>query len=241
MNEPKKRYITKTEFATFMGVNKSQVTKAVQSGRINETPSGRIDWKRAQEDWENNRSDNLSGTGRANNSKPKRKSLYMEGIPSIPSIKTMGDMGDMEDIDDDHEKTAPVDPEDIGKPPKRNTRAYEDYREKKAKAEWAEMRVRKQKGELLERNDVIAVYGATLNGLKTGILSLPQRTTMKIMGNLKEWLATNGVHIDANKFVFLEKQVEQTVIGEAHFVLTDILHKIENPAQEADQIAEKSR
>ena len=239
MTEPKRRYITKTEFATLMGVNKSQVTKAVQSGRISETASGRIDWKKAKDDWEDNRSDSLSGTGRANNS--KGKPLFMESIPSIPSIKTMGNMGDMEDIDDEYEKTAPVDPEDIGKPPKRNTRAYEDYREKKAKAEWAEMRVRKQKGELLERNDVIAVYGATLNGLKTGVLSLPQRTTMKIMGNIKEWLALNGVQIDANKFVFLEKQVEQTVIGEAHFVLTDILHKMENVTQEADAIAEKNR
>ena len=61
------------------------------------------------------------------------------------------------------------------------------------------------------------------------------------MGNIKEWLALNGVQIDANKFVFLEKQVEQTVIGEAHFVLTDILHKMENVTQEADTIAEKSR
>lgn len=239
MTEPKKRYITKTEFATFMGVNKSQVTRAVKSGRISETPSGRIDWKKAREDWEDNRSDNLSGTGRANNS--KGKSLHMDGIPSIPPIQVMDDMGKMDELDDEREASSPTDPEDIGKPPKRNTRAYEDYREKKAKAEWAEMRVRKQKGELLERNDVIAVYGATLNGIKTGILSLPQRTTMKIMGSIKEWLSINGVQIDANKFVFLEKQVEQTVIGEAHFVLTDILHKMENVTQEADKIAEKSR
>lgn len=240
MNEPKKKYITKTEFAALMGVNKSQVSRAVAKGRINETPSGRIDWKKAQEDWENNRSDNLSGTGRANNVKPRGKNLYMEGIPHIPPVKPMDDIGEMDDIAEG-EELKDVDPDDIGKPPKRGTRAWEDYREKKAKAEWAEMRVRKQKGELLERNDVIAVYGATLNGLKTGVLSLPQRTTMKIMGNIKEWLATNGVQIDANKFVFLEKQVEQTVIGEAHFVLTDILHKIENPTQEADTIAEKNR
>lgn len=239
-DEPKRRYITKAEFAALMGVNRSQVTRAVQSGRISETASGRIDWKQAREDWENNRSDNLSGTGRANNAKPKGKNLYMEGIPHIPPVKPMDEMGEMDDISEGEEQK-PVDPDDIGKPPKRGTRAWEDYREKRAKAEWAEMRVRKQKGELLERNDVIAVYGATLNGLKTGVLSLPQRTTMKIMGNIKEWLATNGVQIDANKFVFLEKQVEQTVIGEAHFVLTDILHKMENLTQEADTIAEKNR
>lgn len=240
MNEPKKKYITQTEFATLMGVNKSQVSRAVKNGRINVTPSGRIDWKQAKEAWEDNRTDNLSGTGRANNAKPKGKNLYMEGLPKIPPVKPMEDMGEMDDLSDG-EEAKPVDPDDIGKPPKRGTRAWEDYREKKAKAEWAEMRVRKQKGELLERNDVIAVYGATLNGLKTGVLSLPQRTTMKIMGNLKEWLALNGVQIDANKFIFLEKQVEQTVTGEAHFVLTDILHKIENPEQEADRIAEKNR
>ena len=240
MTEPKKRYITQTEFATLMGVNKSQVSRAVKNGRINVTPSGRIDWKQAKEAWEDNRTDNLSGTGRANNAKPKGKNLYMDGIPKIPVVKPMEDMGEMDDLSDG-EEAKPVDPDDIGKPPKRGTRAWEDYREKKAKAEWAEMRVRKQKGELLERNDVIAVYGATLNGLKTGVLSLPQRTTMKIMGNLKEWLAVNGVQVDANKFVFLEKQVEQTVTGEAHFVLTDILHKIENPEQEADRIAEKNR
>lgn len=238
-DEPKRRYITKTEFATFMGVNKSQVTRAVKSGRISETPSGRIDWKKAKDDWENNRSDTLSGTGRANNS--KGKPLFTESIPSIPSIKTMGDMGNMEDIDDDHEKTAPVDPEDIGKPPKRNTRAYEDYREKKAKAEWAEMRVRKEKGELLERTDVLSVYGATLNGLKTGVMSLPQRTTMKVMGVIKEWMATQNIAVDANKTIFLEKSVQDAITGEAHFVLTDILHKIENVTQEADTIAEKRR
>lgn len=240
MNEPKKKYITKTEFAALMGVNKSQVSRAVAKGRINVTPSGRIDWKKAKDDWEDNRSDNLSGTGRANNAKPKGRNLSMDGIPKIPPVKPMDDIGEMDDIAEG-EELKNVDPEDIGKPPKRGTRAWEDYREKKAKAEWAEMRVRKQKGELLERNDVIAVYGATLNGLKTGVLSLPQRTTMKIMGNIKEWLALNGVQIDANKFVFLEKQVEQTVIGEAHYVLTDILHKTENVTQEADTIAEKNR
>jgi len=240
MNEPKKKYITKTEFAALMGVNKSQVSRAVAKGRINVTPSGRIDWKKAKDDWEDNRSDNLSGTGRANNAKPKGRNLSMDGIPKIPPVKPMDDIGEMDDIEEG-EELKNVDPEDIGKPPKRGTRAWEDYREKKAKAEWAEMRVRKQKGELLERNDVIAVYGATLNGLKTGVLSLPQRTTMKIMGNIKEWLALNGVQIDANKFVFLEKQVEQTVIGEAHYVLTDILHKTENVTQEADTIAEKNR
>lgn len=241
MTEPKKRYITKAEFAAFMGVNKSQVTRAVKSGRVSETPSGRIDWKRAREDWENNRSDNLSGTGRANNAKPKGKNLYMEGLPTIPPIKTMEDMGDMEELDDASPAAKPADPDEIGKPPKRNTRAWEDYRERKAKADWAEMRVRKQKGELLERNDVIAVYGATLNGIKTGILSLPQRTTMKIMGSLKEWLSINGVQVDSSKFVFLEKQVEQLVTAESHYILTDILHKIENISQEADKIAEKSR
>jgi hypothetical protein len=163
---------------------------------------------------ENNRSDHLAGTGRANNAKPKGKNLYMEGLPTIPPIKTMEDMGDMEDIDDDHEKTAPVDPEDIGKPPKRNTRAWEDYRERKAKADWAEMRVRKEKGELLERTDVLAVYGATLNGLKTGVLSLPQRTTMKIMGIVKEWMATQNIAVDANRLIFLEKSVQDAVAAE---------------------------
>jgi hypothetical protein len=240
-DKPKRRYITKAEFAALMGVNRSQVTRAVKSGRINETKSGKIDWKQASEDWENNRSDHLAGTGRANNAKPKGKNLYMEGLPTIPPIKTMEDMGDMEDIDDDHEKTAPVDPDDIGKPPKRNTRAWEDYRERKAKADWAEMRVRKEKGELLERTDVLAVYGATLNGLKTGVLSLPQRTTMKIMGIVKEWMATQNIAVDANRLIFLEKSVQDAVAAESHFVLTDILHKIENVTQEADTIAEKRR
>lgn len=239
-DEPKKKYISKAEFAAYLGVNRSQVTKAVQSGRIRETPSGRIDWRVAQEDWEDNRSDSLSGSGRANNAKPRGvKGLQMEGVPAIPKIKGMEQMEEIDD--DDGPPPEVISPDDIGKPPKRNTRAYEEYREKKAKAEWAEIRVRKQKGELLERSDVIAVYGATLNGLKTGILSLPQRTTMKLMGNIKEWLASNGLQVDVNKFVFLEKTVEQTVTSESHFVLTDIIHKIANVTQEADNLAEKAR
>jgi hypothetical protein len=238
-DEPKRRYITKIEFASYMGVNRSQVTRAVKSGRIRETKSGKIDWKQASEDWENNRSDHLSGTGRANNRKKRTPGPPLPGVPNVPRPDDIDDFGDMDDIDADAPKTA--DPDDIGKPPKRNTRAYEEYREKKAKAEWAEMKVRKEKGELLERTDVLAVYGATLNGLKTGVMSLPQRTTMKVMGVVKEWMATHGIAVDANKLIFLEKSVQDAITGEAHFVLTDILHKIENVTQEADTIAEKRR
>lgn len=239
MSDPKRRYITKSEFAAYMGVNRSQVTRAVKSGRIKETKSGKIDWKQAREDWENNRTDNLSGSGRANNR--KRYGPPIEAVPSVPRIQKIDDVDNMDDMENDPNAPTTSNPEDIGKPPKKNTRAYAEYRERLAKAEWAEIKVRKEKGELLERNDVIAVYGATLNGLKTGILSLPQRTTMKLMGSIKEWLAINGVHVDVNKFVFLEKQIEQMVTGECHFVLTDIIHKMENLEQEADQIAEKRR
>lgn len=238
-DEPKRRYITKAEFAALMGVNRSQVTRAVQSGRISETASGRIDWKQAREDWENNRSDHLAGTGMANNRKKRAAGPPLPGVPNVPRPDDLDDFGDMDDIDSDAPKTA--EPEDIGKPPKRNTRAYEEYREKKAKADWAEMKVRKEKGELLERTDVLAVYGATLNGLKTGVLSLPQRTTMKIMGVVKEWMATQNIAVDANRLIFLEKSVQDAVAAESHFVLTDILHKIENVTQEADTIAEKRR
>ena len=238
-DKPKRRYITKAEFAALMGVNRSQVTRAVKSGRINETKSGKIDWKQASDDWENNRSDHLAGTGRANNRKKRAPGPPLPGVPNVPRPDDLDDFGDMDDIDSDAPKTA--EPEDIGKPPKRNTRAYEEYREKKAKAEWAEMKVRKEKGELLERTDVLAVYGATLNGIKTGVLSLPQRTTMKIMGVVKEWMATQNIAVDANRLIFLEKSVQDAVAAESHFVLTDILHKIENVTQEADTIAEKRR
>ena len=91
------------------------------------------------------------------------------------------------------------------------------------------------------RSDVIAVYGATLNGLKTGILSLPQRLTMLNMGVFRKWLASHGVTIDANKFVFLEKEIEQSITSESHFVLNDIKNRIDNKEMEANQIGEKKR
>ncbi|NCB01601.1 MAG: hypothetical protein EOM67_05475 [Spirochaetia bacterium] len=231
---PKKKYISKVELAEYLGVNRSQVTRAVKSGRIRETASGRIDWRQAAEDWEGNRSDSLSGTGRANN----KKTNSMESVPQVPNTGRVDDMEIMEELDED---STIINDEEVGKPPKRNTRAYEDYLEKKAKREWAEIKVRKEKGELLERSDVIAVYGATLNGLKTGILSLPQRLTMLNMGVFRKWLASHGVTIDANKFVFLEKEIEQSITSESHFVLNDIKNRIDNKEMEANQIGEKKR
>ena len=67
MADPIQKYISKAEFARLIDVHPSQVTRALQRGRIHATRTGRIDWKQARIDWEAGRTDTLKGRGgRAN-------------------------------------------------------------------------------------------------------------------------------------------------------------------------------
>lgn len=221
--KPKGRFISKAEFARYLGVNRSQVTRAVQSGRIRETRSGTIEWRKAEKDWEDNRSDSLAGTGEANN-KP-RTPLPSSNMPRLPTYDSIDSFDDL-------------DTEEIGKPPARNTRAYEDYREKKAKADWAELRVQEKQGELLNRNDVIAVYGAVLGGIKTGVLSMPQRISLNATATMREWLKNHRLQVEEGALVILEKMVQEIVANETHYVLTDLAQRLDDIELEANTIAE---
>lgn len=229
--KPKGRFITKAEFARYMGVHRSQVSRAVKSGRIRETSSGTIEWRKAEKEWELNRSDSLAHTGTANNTKPKKEptpSTKGMGTASLPSIDSMDSMDSPDDLD-----TA-----EIGKPPARNTRAYEDYREKKAKADWAELRVQEKRGELLDRNDVIAVYGAVLGGIKTGVLSMPQRIGLTATSTIHKWLKDHRLDVNEGALTILEKMLQEIVASEAHYVLEDLAKRIQNIELEANTIAE---
>ena len=228
-DKPKGRFITKAEYARHRGVNKSQVTRAVKAGRITETRNGTIEWRKADLTWEDYRMDSLAFTGTANNTKakPAVRATGM-GSAALPGM----DRPEAIDGPDD------LDTEEIGKPPAKNTRAFEDYREKKAKADWAELRVREKRGQLLDRNDVIAVYGAVLGGIKTGVLAMPQRISLTATSTIHKWLKDHGLEVSEGALTILEKALQEIVASEAHYVLADLAKRIENIELEADTIAE---
>jgi len=217
-----------------MGVTPMAVSHAIKRGRISRTPKG-VDWKLQAPLWEDNRVDSLAGTGTSNKKGGKQKTVTIKGenpppIPAIPKMKPFEELDTDSDDDTEEEESASL--------PKKGTLAYEAYLEKKAKREWAEIRVMKERGELLPRHLVISVYGAVMNGLKTGILALPMRSTIQMTAIIKKWMVSHKIEVDEGAFVFLEKELEQAFIHESRFVLENIQEGLNNIEREADHITE---
>jgi hypothetical protein len=240
MGEVKKEIISQAEFARRIGVNKCQVTRALQRGRITlDKKTKKIDYKKAKAEWNQNRTDSLATKGTANNAKPKIPKLpkvsdiiYPIGIPTTPGF---------EDINDDSSENKDDDSTEIGKPPKRNTIAWQDYRIKKAKASQEESKEKIYRGELIPKKDMIGVITSTLNAIKRGVLALPSRTSLDILGIVKGLVLDKGIKFNEGEWAELQTEIKNVMETETHTILTDIKTKNEELDEEAENIAKKYR
>jgi transcriptional regulator with XRE-family HTH domain len=236
----KKELITQSEFARRMGVNKSQVTRAKARGRIElDRKTGLIDWLTQKDRWEDNRSDSLSGSGKANN----QKTSLERGLPAVGDIPPVEDVEGIDDIQDEVARSVdaqkPVD--DEGKIPKKNTIAYQDWRERKARADRLEAKLKVEIGELIPKNEVIGVILATLGGLKNGVKALPNRTALDIWGIVKEWCIKNDAPINDDASADLQTEIKNILEKETNTILTDIQTQKKALDKEAEEIAKKSK
>lgn len=240
MARVKKELITQSEFARRMGVNKSQVTRAKARGRIElDKKTGMIDWLTQKERWEDNRSDSLSGSGKANN----QKTSLERGVPPVSDIPPVDEVESLDDMQEEQAKAvdAQKPQDDDGKIPKKNTIAFQDWRERKARADRLEAKLKVELGLLVPKNEVIGVILATLGGLKNGVKALPNRTALDIWGVVKEWCVKNQIPVNDDASADLQTEIRNTLERETNSILTDIQKQKETLDKEADEIASKAK
>jgi len=232
----KRELVSQAEFARRVGVDRSQVSRAIKRGRIEYARGTKlIDYKKAKSLWEENRTDNLAGTGRANNTVKHRP------LPPVRDVPDVEDVENIDDIDDEDDRNAQTSNDEIGKPPKRNTIAYQNYREKKAKADRQEMKAEIERGNLLPKPDIIGFMSSVLGGLKSGIVSLPNRTALDVWGIVKGFLIERGLEIEEGDAAELQSRIQNKMVEESHAILTDIGKRRKELESEVEKIAKKYR
>nr|WP_319775968.1 hypothetical protein [uncultured Sphaerochaeta sp.] len=231
---PRTKYISKAEFAKLIGVNRSQVTRACQSGRIKESKEGKIDWKQATIDWESSRSDSLAGTGRANNKAKARSRKVKTGLPE-PTVKDIPDYSDVDNMPEEDDYYAP-----------KNSESDDDITLVKAKidkevvtTDRQRIRLNYEKGVSIDRDDALLVYIAILNGVKTGVLSLPARYAQGTMRIIDKHLSNAGVKITSAQRAKMLGEITTMAAKEANYVLTQVRANMEKSDEETKKIVER--
>ena len=103
------------------------------------------------------------------------------------------------------------------------------------------MRAQKEAGQLFERQDIMASFGAILNGLKSAVLSWPQRTAKSMIGLVQQWLKEEGIDIDPIKLAPLETRILNIAAKESNHVLKAIARNDKGQEAELDKIVEKKQ
>lgn len=208
--------ITQAEFARRVGVNRSQVTLAVKSGRIKKARgTNLIDFDTESKKWESNRSDSLAGTGTANIT---RKSVPNIGrkrsVPSVTEVETLDidkpSYDDMDDDDDDSTLTA------------------QKVRKLKADAERVELKLAQEKGDLISKDDVLNVYFTFLVAIKNSITAAPDR----IVGEIQAALTAFRDEPD-----MLNTRVYEILKAEHNAILDEVKVRLSTAKEEAEKIA----
>lgn len=227
---PRTKYISKSEFAKLIGVNKSQVTRACQSGRIKENAKGMIDWKQAAIDWDASRSDSLAGTGRANNKKKVKTGLPEPTIPDVPDYSDVDNIPGSDDTD----------------LPKSSDDADGEMTLLKAKidntivaTDRQRIRLNYEQGVSIDRDDALLVYVAILGGIKTGVLSLPARYAQGTMRVIDKHLSKLGIAIASADRAALLGAITTMATKEANYVLEQVKSNMEKSDDETKKIAER--
>lgn len=208
--------ITQAEFARRVGVDRSQVTLAVKSGRIKKAKgTNLIDFDTESKKWESNRSDSLAGTGTANIT---RKSVPNIGrkrsVPSVTEVETLDidkpSYDDMDDDDDDSTLTA------------------QKVRKLKADAERVELKLAQEKGDLISKDDVLNVYFTFLVAIKNSITAAPDR----IVGEIQAALTAFRDEPD-----MLNTRVYEILKAEHNAILDEVRVRLSTAKEEAEKIA----
>ena len=210
--------ITQAEFARRVGVDRSQVTLAVKSGRIKKAKgTNLIDFDTESKKWESNRSDSLAGTGTANIT---RKSVPNIGrkrsVPSVTEVETLDiDKPSYDDMDDDN------DDDD-------STLTAQKVRKLKADAERVELKLAQEKGDLISKDDVLNVYFTFLVAIKNSITAAPDR----IVGEIQAALTAFKDEPD-----MLNTRVYEILKAEHNTILDEVKVRLSTAKEEAEKIA----
>ncbi len=210
--------ITQAEFARRVGVDRSQVTLAVKSGRIKKAKgTNLIDFDTESKKWESNRSDSLAGTGTANIT---RKSVPNIGrkrsVPSVTEVETLDiDKPSYDDMDDDN------DDDD-------STLTAQKVRKLKADAERVELKLAQEKGDLISKDDVLNVYFTFLVAIKNSITAAPDR----IVGEIQAALTAFRDEPD-----MLNTRVYEILKAEHNSILDEVKVRLSTAKEEAEKIA----
>lgn len=210
--------ITQAEFARRVGVDRSQVTLAVKSGRIKKAKgTNLIDFDTESKKWESNRSDSLAGTGTANIT---RKSVPNIGrkrsVPSVTEVETLDiDKPSYDDMDDDN------DDDD-------STLTAQKVRKLKADAERVELKLAQEKGDLISKDDVLNVYFTFLVAIKNSITAAPDR----IVGEIQAALTAFKDEPD-----MLNTRVYEILKAEHNAILDEVKVRLSTAKEEAEKIA----
>lgn len=210
--------ITQAEFARRVGVDRSQVTLAVKSGRIKKAKgTNLIDFDTESKKWESNRSDSLAGTGTANIT---RKSVPNIGrkrsVPSVTEVETLDiDKPSYDDMDDDN------DDDD-------STLTAQKVRKLKADAERVELKLAQEKGDLISKDDVLNVYFTFLVAIKNSITAAPDR----IVGEIQAALTAFKDEPD-----MLNTRVYEILKVEHNAILDEVKVRLSTAKEEAEKIA----
>jgi predicted XRE-type DNA-binding protein len=212
--------VTQAEFARRIGVNKSQVSLAMRSGRLKFARGTKLlDWDKSKVAWELNRSDTLAGTGRANT--PDKK------ISAIGNLRPVKNVKDVDSLDIDHPQN---DDDEDDTDTKDDTLTFQKTRKTKADAERVELRLAQEKGELIAKEDVLGVYYTILVTLKNSILATPDRIVGEVQAVIEEWKDNPAM---------LKTKVYEVLKVEHTRILSDIADKIAEAGTEADKITVK--
>lgn len=175
-------YITQAEFARRMGVNRKQVTLAVQKSRIelSDVTDSRgvrlIDWDEQKDNWDANRRDQTRF------SRPR-------------TTEVADKIGDIPDVSDEVSGRTPQNPREFssaekieGRP---GTYQYEATRKTYFDAERNKLKFLQEIQALLPFDSAISIFYEILIGTRDGIMAMAARNTgtlsAKIKGLVKEW------------------------------------------------------
>ena len=230
-------YVTQTEFARRVGVNISQVNRAVKSGRIalSEVKNSQgyflIDWEENKNRWEANRTDHLAGTGRAANKKPRK--------PDPQAVRDS--FGDIPDVPDDVDGFTPENVKSFA--PDERIKAepytYQWYATKKVKidAERNQLKYIQEVQELIPFEGAVALFYNLLVSLRDGVMAIPSRNTGVLVARIKtlvkEWNEDSEDTIDT--------VVSKCLLDASKSVLSEIQTNFEKDFKEIARRNDKAK
>lgn len=228
-----KKYGTQADLARLIGCNRSQVTRALASGRIKKSRNGLIDLEQAVIDWASSRSDSRAGEGTPdNNPKPKAKPAPRKSRRPLPAVGDVADVPDYDDVDD-----MPEDDDEGG--PSSPSLTEAKTKKEIVITERQKIKLKYERGVSIDRDDALLVYVSILGGVKTGILTLPPRYAQGAMKVIDKLLAEHGVKIESARRASLIAEISAFATKEANYVLEQVRTNMTKADEETRKIAEK--